>query len=100
MVLEGGIVDGSTRLMLRMLAEDLLRAGIGPDRILDMSRNPAFQALHAARLALGDLHADREILDAAARVGTARLMHWETTDRFTPATLTINAGGTAPQHGE
>lgn len=100
MTLEGTVVAGSTRLMLRMLAEDLLRSGVGPGQLLAMSRDPCYQALHAARAALGDAQTDREILDAAGRVGTARVRQWVCADTFAPATLTVSARRNAPAPGD
>jgi len=100
MVLEGGVADGSTRLMLRMLAEDLLRSGVGPADLLAMSRDPNYQALYAVRAALGDADTDRQIREAADRVGVARFRHWEETASFAPATLTVSARPDAAAEGD
>lgn len=100
MVLEGGMAEGSTRLMLRMLAEDLLRSGIGPEDLRSMCRDPNYQALAAARAALGEAECEREIFDAAARVGTGRFKHWESAASFAPATLTVSARPNAAAEGD
>lgn len=91
MVLEGGVVEGDTRLMLRILVEELLRAGIKPDDLVRLSRNPEYQALFAARQCLGDDAADQEIRETMARVGAGRAEVWESGARATAATLTVSA---------
>lgn len=91
MILEGGMVEGDTRLMLRILAEELLRSGIEPDALMSLSRDAGYQALYAARCALGDGPADDEIRDAITRVGAGRAEVWESGARVSAATLTVSA---------
>jgi hypothetical protein len=96
MMLDGGVIGGDTQLQLRCLAEELLMCGYGPEHVEAMSRDPQYQALYAARCALGDETAGRILAEAAARLGRHTHRVWEETGTDQPATLTI--GGREANH--
>ncbi len=96
MILEGGVTDGDTRFMLRCMFEELLAAGLEPDRLREMSRDPNYQALYAARAALGDRATDDLLAETAARIGVHRCRKWESTSHSQEATLTVSG---AAGHG-
>ena len=91
MSLEGGVVDGDTALMFRCLVEELLLSGLSPAQLRGMSRDRNYQALYAARVALGDIAVDEVFDRAGAQVGIHRHSVCESADRFQTATLTISA---------
>ena len=91
MILEGGLTDGDTRFMLRCMFEELLAAGLEREQLRAMSHDANYQALYAARAALGDRAADDLLAETAARVGVHRCRTWESTSRSQDATLTISA---------
>lgn len=95
MSLEGGIVDGDTRLMLRILCEELLMTGVAPDMIRNLSRDGHYQAFAAARAALGEAAANEIIEEAIARIGIHRCASWEATGSAQPASLTVSAPTTS-----
>ncbi len=95
MVVEGGVVDGDTALMLRCLVEELMMTGMAPTQLRAMSRDRRYQALYAARAALGDARTDEIIEGAGRRVGVHRHAVWESADAFRPVTLTISSPGRA-----
>lgn len=73
MILEGGVVPGDTRYMAQCLLEEMLQAGLDRDDLLEMSRDPNYQALHAARVTLGDDPFELILQGAAARCGFLRV---------------------------
>jgi hypothetical protein len=89
MLLEGALVRGDTRFMVRCLAEELLVMGTSAARVRQMGRDPNFQALHAARLVLGDEEFDRTIGEVAARVGVHRVRMQETPPHEFEVSLTL-----------
>lgn len=91
LVVEGGVVDGDTEFMARCLFEELLRSGIGPETLREMTANPEYQALYALRVALGPEQLERVLASTAGRVGIHRFAVREATGSFAPATLTIGA---------
>lgn len=93
MVVEGDVIPGDTAFMFRCLVEELLRVGIGPAELREMSHDSNYQALRAARVAMGDRAVDRIIEEAAAATGTHRVRSWEATGTTAPASLTIGASG-------
>ncbi len=73
LVVEGCITAGDTRWMLTCLFEELLRSGLGAEELRAMTRNPNYQALHAARAVLGDESVEALLGDAASRIGVHRI---------------------------
>jgi hypothetical protein len=96
MMLDGGVIDGDTELQLRCLAEELVLCGYSPGHVEAMSRNREYQALYAARCALGDEKTAEVLTEVAARLGRHTHRVWEDTGRDQPATLTI--GGRKTNH--
>lgn len=94
MMLDGCMAPGDVMLMVRCMTEDLLMAGIDADDLRVMTRNPEYQALFAARAALGDEAMDRVLDETSARIGARRFRTVETHSTIQPATLTISARDT------
>lgn len=69
MILDGGVVPGDVSLMVRCMVEELLQMGMPFERIAAMTRDPGYQALYAARQAMGDRGFDRLMDDCYRRVG-------------------------------
>ncbi len=91
MSLEGGFVDGDPAFMLQCLAEDFLNSGTDADELLKMSRDPFYQALFAARKAVGDVRADEILASAAAKACGVKITVWESGAQDAPVDLTISA---------
>lgn len=91
MSLEGGFVDGDPAFMLQCLAEDFLHAGIDAQELLRISRDPFYQALFAARKAVGDARADQILASAAAKTCAVRITVWESGAQDAPVDLTVSA---------
>lgn len=91
MVVEGGLVDGDTRLMAVCLFEELLRTGISARDLRCMSADPNYQALYAIRASLGDQQTDALLSATVGRVGVHRFQTRESTETSMPAMLTIGA---------
>ena len=72
MMLEGDCVPGDPSLLMRCLVEEMLQLDMSADEVRGMSHDPNYQALHAARVALGDERIDALIDQTAARVGRHR----------------------------
>jgi len=72
MMLDGECVPGDPSLMMRCLVEEMLQLGMSADEVRSMSHDPNYQALHAARVALGDERIDALIDQTAGRVGRHR----------------------------
>lgn len=72
MVVEGQVTPGNTRFMVQCLVEELLMAGNPPGAIRSMAADPNFQALYAAREALGERPFNEIVTSAAARVGVSQ----------------------------
>lgn len=89
MTLDGGVVPGDPGLMVTCMVEELLLLGTPLEHIHQMSRNPEYQALYAARYTLGDQAADELINDAARRVGVHRHKDREHTGDIQSVTLTV-----------
>ena len=90
-MVEGGVIDGNTELMLRCMVEEYLLAGHSPQEILAMCDQPNYQAFHAAMHSLGRGRAESIVTEAAARVGCHRVQFSESIATAKPATLTIGA---------
>ncbi len=91
MMLDGEVIDGDTSLMFRCMVEDYLMAGQSPRQLLDMCADENYQALYAARRALGMTQAETIIWEAAQRVGHHRVRVWESSVQARSVTLTIGA---------
>jgi len=91
MLVDGGVTQGNTELMFRCMVEEYLLAGHSLQTILEMCRQPNYQAFHAAMHALGPLTAEKIATDAARRVGRHRVRESESKASATAATLTVNA---------
>ena len=91
MILEGGVTRGDTRFMLRCMFEELLLTGIGSSELQAMSQDPNYQALYAARTALGAKATDALLAETAGRIGVHRFGMWESRSDFKQATLTVTA---------
>ena len=72
MVLEGGLVDGDLRLMVRCQLEDMLLIGTPPQVLLAMANDTSYQGLYAARQALGGTAFDKIFEDTLTRIGVHR----------------------------
>ncbi len=100
MILEGGVTEGDTRFMLRCMFEELLAAGIGSAQLRAMSHDPNYQALYAARTALGGPATDALLAETIARIGVHRFRTRESTSHYKEATLTVTAStGTGGKRG-
>ena len=89
MILDGGIVSGDSALMATCMVEELLMMGLAPDQLRAMTRSAEYQALDAARRALGDHAMDALVDDAIRRIGW---VHHRTTEHHgdvQPVTLTV-----------
>jgi len=93
-ILDGGVVDGDPAFMLHCLAEDYLNAGTTHTEIDRMSRDPFYQALYAAREAVGDEMADTIIERAACRSSAMHIKVWESTALDVPVDLTVSRNKT------
>ncbi len=91
MMLDGCMAPGDVMLMVRCMTEDLLMAGIDAHSLRAMTRDPEYQALFAARAALGDQAMDRLLDETSARIGVRRIRTVESVSTIAPATLTISA---------
>jgi len=93
MVVEGGLVDGDTRLMAVCLFEELLRTGITVSDLHSMSVDPNYQALYAIRASLGARQTDELLSQTAGRVGVHRFRIRESAEAAATVSLTIGATG-------
>jgi hypothetical protein len=91
MSLEGGIVEGDTVLMLRILCEELLMTGISPEMLRQLARDSRYQAFAAARCALGEAACDEILEETITRLGVHSVHIWERSSADAPATLTVSA---------
>jgi len=89
MTLDGGVVPGDVGLMITCMVEELLLLGTPIEKIREMSADPEFQALYAARYSLGDQAIDELINDAGRRVGIHHHRDHEHTGDIQSVTLTV-----------
>lgn len=89
MMLDGGIVPGDPALMATCMVEELLMMGMAPDQLRAMTRSAEYQALHAARRALGDQAMDALVDDAIRRIGWVRHRTMEHHGDVQSVTLTV-----------
>jgi hypothetical protein len=71
-------VPGDPLLMLRMLVEEYARIGWGVEAILDLARDPNYQAFYGLRQAYGEVELRRRIGEILARCGVIRMKTTET----------------------
>lgn len=91
MELNGCLVPGDMKLMVRCLAEELLMSGLPMTHVRRMSHDPNYQALHGVRRTLGDEAVDRVLDEVAQRMGALRCTVHEASGAAAPATLTVSA---------
>ncbi|MBK8914809.1 MAG: hypothetical protein IPM64_09475 [Phycisphaerales bacterium] len=96
MIVEGDVLPGDTKLMLRCMLEELLRGGMHADEIRALSANPQYQALHAARCAIGDAEFEALIGQLARGCGVHRVAVRETAETAFETLLTIR-GDAVPE---
>ncbi|MBW7906551.1 MAG: hypothetical protein LC135_16230 [Phycisphaerae bacterium] len=89
MIVDGGVLPGNTRFMLRCMVEELFRGGMALREIDAMSRDVNYQALFAARTTLGDDAFIALLASAAAGVGVHSCRIRETPPTTFDAALTI-----------
>lgn len=78
MMLDGEVTPGDTEFMLRCFFEEYLLSGMASEQIWSMCLDPQYQALHAARLALGDERSRALLEDVLRCVGQRRVVFHET----------------------
>lgn len=89
MLLDGGSAPGDMALMARCMTEDLFQSGLSLQEVLEMSRDPNYQALFSMRVGLGDVRFEELVTGSAARVGRHRYRVNENTGTTQPVTLTV-----------
>ncbi len=89
MIVEGGVVAGDTRFMLRCMVEELLRGGMTLREIDALARDANYQALFAARETLGDDAFSALLASAAVCVGVHSYRIRETPATTLEAALTL-----------
>ncbi|MCA9410792.1 MAG: hypothetical protein KC944_06260 [Candidatus Omnitrophica bacterium] len=73
MSLEGGVIDGDLRLMVRCQLEDMLMFGTRPEELLAMADDPNFQGLYAAKQTLGQESFEKIFEETLKRIGIHRV---------------------------
>jgi hypothetical protein len=76
--MHGFEVPGDPELMLRLLVEEYARIGWGAEAILELARDPNYQAFYGLRQAYGDEGLRRRVSDALLRCGVIRVKTTET----------------------
>jgi hypothetical protein len=76
--IQGFEVNGDPELMLRMLVEEYARIGWGVGEILQLARNPNYQAFYGLRQAYGEEDLTRRIREILSRCGVIRVKATET----------------------
>jgi hypothetical protein len=71
--LQGFEVPGDVELMFRIVIEEFARMGWNSAAILEMARNPFYQALHGLWRLHGDQEFERRVVQILARVGVIRV---------------------------
>jgi hypothetical protein len=71
-------VAGDPLLMLRMLVEEYARDGWGTDAIVQLARDPNYQAFHGLLRAFGEAELRRRVAEIVARCGVIRMKCVET----------------------
>jgi hypothetical protein len=66
-------VPGDVDLMLRLLVEEYARIGWGTDAILELARNPNYQAFHGLYRQFGEEVLRRRVGEIASRCGVLRV---------------------------
>lgn len=89
MIVQGSVLPGDARLMLRCMIEELLRGGASPRELERMARDANYQALYAARETLGDAAFRAALATAVGRVGVHTCRVRETPATMLEATLTV-----------
>ncbi|QOJ14750.1 MAG: hypothetical protein HRU75_08905 [Planctomycetia bacterium] len=89
LVVEGEILPGDTTLMLRCMLEEMLRGGMATDEIRALSGNPEYQALYAARCAIGAPDFEALLGQVGRACGVHRVAIRETAETAFETPLTI-----------
>lgn len=92
MLLDGQFASGDVEIMARCLFEELLQAGVAPDELEALSHDPAYQALYALRVQLGE-RLDAILGQTLQRVGRHRHRTVEHLGNVQGVSLTVNAAG-------
>jgi hypothetical protein len=71
-------IPGDPELMLRMLVEEYARIGWGVGEILQLARDPNYQAFYGLRQAYGEEDLTRRIREILSRCGVIRVKETET----------------------
>lgn len=71
-------VPGDPDLMLRLLVEEYSRIGWGADAILQLARDPNYQAFHGLLTFFGEGELTKRIREIAAKCGIIRVHQVET----------------------
>jgi hypothetical protein len=71
-------IPGDPALMLRMLVEEYARIGWGVGEILQLARDPNYQAFYGLRQAYGEEDLTRRIREILSRCGVIRVKEAET----------------------
>jgi hypothetical protein len=71
-------IPGDPALMLRMLVEEYARIGWGVDAILQLARDPNYQAFYGLHQAYGEEYLRQRICEILARCGVMRVKATET----------------------
>jgi hypothetical protein len=71
--LHGIEVPGDPDLMLRLLVEEYTRMGAGVEVIMQLARDPFYQAFHGLRQHFGDDELSRRVNEIVARSGVVRV---------------------------
>lgn len=71
-------VSGDPHLMLTLLVEEYARIGWGADAILELARDPEYQALYGLLKFFGDEELEARIRRVLARCGVIRVQTQET----------------------
>ena len=68
---------GDPELMLRLLVEEYAHMGVGAERIMQLARDPHYQAFHRLFKALGERNFERAVEQIIARCGVVRVRSTE-----------------------
>jgi hypothetical protein len=77
--LHGIEVSGDPELMLRMLVEEYARLGANTEFILELARDPFYQAFHGLWRSFGEVGLRRRVNEIIGRCGVVRVKTVEAT---------------------
>ena len=73
MELHGVELPGDAEVMLRLLVEEYARMGWGAGELMELARDPFYQAFHGLRAIYGEAVIRKKIEEIIARVGVTRV---------------------------